>query len=231
MNYVGYIGLSNSGLKYEIVRYQNSKKITIRFIESGYETNTSCARIIDGAIKDLLSPSVCGIGFIGVGIHSKKSNPSAYAKWKDMLTRCYSESYQSRQRTYIGCSVCDEWHNFQIFAEWFGVESASVDGHDLQLDKDMKVSGNKIYGPMFCCLVSHKVNSAFSHSKEYEFESPSGEIVAVRNLHEFCKDNGLHHGHMSMVSKGVRMSHKGWRAAKRHAEQMRTGEWAKEYGA
>ena len=34
-----------------------------------------------------------------------------------MLERFHDSKYQEKRPTYIGCSVAEEWHNFQIFAE------------------------------------------------------------------------------------------------------------------
>lgn len=54
--------------------------------------------------------------------------------------------------------------------------------------------------------LSHKDQGA----KDYVLCSPSGEIIAVRNLRRFCKENGLSSGCMSDVVTGKRAAHKGW---------------------
>ncbi len=43
--------------------------------------------------------------------------------------------------------------------------------------------------------------------------SPSGEIVSVSNVAEFCRQRKLLASHMSSVIRGKRLSHKGWRLA------------------
>ncbi|ALY07069.1 hypothetical protein VmeM32_00078 [Vibrio phage vB_VmeM-32] len=76
-----------------------------------------------------------------------------------MLGRCYDSKIQEKQPTYIDCSVCDEWHYFQNFATWY-YDNYPKDGisEKYQLDKDLKVNGNKIYSPETCLFVSHAVN-------------------------------------------------------------------------
>lgn len=54
-------------------------------------------------------------------------------------------------------------------------------------------------------------NAAYTLAKSYTFLSPDGSIVKVHNLNKFCRENGLHDGHMSQVAKGKHKSHKKWR--------------------
>jgi hypothetical protein len=104
---------------------------------------------------------VFGVGIYEKGKYSSRKNgrqSGAYRAWNSMLRRCYSSIFQERNRTYIGCSVCDEWLEFQIFAEWYE-ENYPDDDSNYQLDKDLKVIGNKIYSPDACLFVSRAVNS------------------------------------------------------------------------
>ena len=58
----------------------------------------------------------------GVGIYRKgkyNSRHKAYSFWCNMLNRCYNPAYQLNYPTYIGCSVCTAWLEYQVFAEWF----------------------------------------------------------------------------------------------------------------
>lgn len=78
-----------------------------------------------------------------------------YRVWQNMLERCYSEKYQERQPTYKGCSVSDEWHTFSNFRSW--METQNFEG--LQIDKDLLIVGNKVYGPHTCMFVTSMVNN------------------------------------------------------------------------
>ena len=75
--------------------------------------------------------------------------------WKSMIQRCYSSKYQETHQTYKGCSVSDEWLTFSVFKCWMEEQ----DWECKQLDKDLLLAGNKIYGYETCVFVSGMVNS------------------------------------------------------------------------
>lgn len=78
-----------------------------------------------------------------------------YRLWYNMLARCYSNSVHLRQPTYMGCTVDSEWLLFSRFRDWV----VTQDWRGKQLDKDLIVSGNKVYGPRTCIFIEHRVNS------------------------------------------------------------------------
>lgn len=103
---------------------------------------------------------VYGVGFVGFGKYKVKINGKAtaeYSAWDSMLRRCYSSKSKAERPTYTGCTVCDEWHYFQTFAEWF-TNARRSDHHNLQLDKDLLSPGNKIYSPETCVLIPRNLN-------------------------------------------------------------------------
>lgn len=78
-----------------------------------------------------------------------------YRTWRNMLERCYSARYQECWPTYNGCTVTDEWLTFSNFRAW--MEKQNWEGK--QLDKDLLIEGNKVYGPDTCVFVSPMVNN------------------------------------------------------------------------
>jgi len=133
--------------------------------------------------------------------------PKMYRTWHNMLLRCYSDQYLSKNKTYIGCSVCDSWLNYQNFAEWYIKNNPRDKYH---LDKDIIIDGNKIYSPSTCKFVSAQLNAEKASAKTYKFVSPDGEVIEIYNLAQFCKACGLGSGEMCWLNKGKRKSHKGW---------------------
>lgn len=104
---------------------------------------------------------VHGAGLYKKGKYTARFNGKKtkhYNAWISMLNRCYSVKYQEKHQTYIGCTVCAEWLSFQSFAEWYEFEYPK-DGNEYQLDKDLKILGNKIYSPETCLFVSRQVNT------------------------------------------------------------------------
>ena len=77
-----------------------------------------------------------------------------YRYWVNMLKRCYSVKFQARRPTYVGCYVCVEWLTFSKFKSWMETQ----DWQGKQLDKDLLVSGNKVYSPDTCAFVDKETN-------------------------------------------------------------------------
>ncbi len=103
---------------------------------------------------------VCGVGIndadylTQVVTNGKRVTCPIYVTWSNMISRCYSESLQSKHPTYKGCTLFYKWLRFSAFRDWMiGRDWAGKD-----LDKDIIKTGNKIYGPDTCILVPPKIN-------------------------------------------------------------------------
>lgn len=143
----------------EIKVILSSDEVVIRFVDTDYYTIASKSNICSGKVKDLMKPSVFGVGFIGAGKYNLTNSPTAYSKWVSMLQRCYVDTTVSWERYGgNGVSVAEEWHNFQNFAEWYESYKYKEDGW--HLDKDILVKGNKLYCKEFCCIVPRVINQS-----------------------------------------------------------------------
>lgn len=100
-----------------------------------------------------------------------------YDKWYTMLKRCYSPLWHKQYPTYIGCSVCPEWHYFSKFRLW--MEGQKWEGMDL--DKDLLVRGNQVYGPDTCCFIPNAINNLFSRGmkKKNNLHLPEGVVLTA----------------------------------------------------
>lgn len=92
-----------------------------------------------------------------------------YSKWKNMLQRCYSLKYKSRQPTYEGCKVCEEWLTFSNFKFW--MEKQNWEGK--HLDKDL-IGGGSIYCPKSCIFLDVKVNNFLIDRRNHRGFYPLG---------------------------------------------------------
>lgn len=118
---------------------------------------------------------VRGVGYNSGGAHIAREggrNTHAYTIWCCMLNRCYSAEYHARSPTYKDCTVCDDWHNFQNFAEWY--MGNEFYGFEYDLDKDLLIQGNKIYSPDTCCLVPKELNTLLNSCSNARGEHPRG---------------------------------------------------------
>jgi hypothetical protein len=120
---------------------------------------------------------IFGVGRVGVGRY--KSNDrrqpiKIYGIWYQMIGRCYMElaKRSNRNRTYMDCVVCDEWLDFQVFAEWY--EENHIQG--FHLEKDIISPGNKVYGPEFCGFVPPEINTCLTHTGRINrsYDLPTG---------------------------------------------------------
>ena len=129
-----------------------------------------------------MSRLISGVGFNSVGKYKTHINgikTKSFIAWLNMIYRCYSKKTQERYPTYIGCSVADEWLDYQIFADWY--ESQRHSSLDYDLDKDILVANNKIYSSETCCLVPHQLNQLLVDSGSIRGEYPQGVCLFKQN--------------------------------------------------
>ncbi len=205
----GAIFATNKCGDIEIINYSSARKVKVRFVDTGLERYASVGHIRDGRVKDRTRPSIYGVGFLGVGDYGSKSHPDAYSRWMDMLRRCYSKEDLKIFETYSDCSVCDDWHNFQVFAEWYYLNLPD-DGNRYDVDKDIRSEWVKTYSPETCIFVSHNENMVKAHARSYKARDPSGRVVEFYNMRQFCRDNNLESGSMSRLLSGKVNNYRGW---------------------
>lgn len=182
----GEISRNNLGTEMVIIEYLTSKNIVVRFEDKNkYTTNASYDNFKRGKIKNPYDLSLYGIGFIGVGrfkVWDTNRIGTEYSRWKGLLQRCYDKKYQKNHPAYKGCIVDPEWHNFQNFAEWYNDNLYVVNNDKIEIDKDILIKRNKIYGPETCILVPKKINLLFAKRHTMRGKTPIGVI--------YCDDRG-----------------------------------------
>ena len=117
---------------------------------------------------------------LGVGFNSKRKhiarangrNTKVYQTWRNMLSRCYDKDFQKQQPTYLDCTVADEWHDFQNFADWIESHEYAFCGYEL--DKDVLIPNNKIYSEATCVLLPRDINALFNNRSRYRGDYPLG---------------------------------------------------------
>lgn len=193
-NRVGEKLITNEGYEIEIIEYFTNKNITV-IIHDNYKTiikNRSYSDLKRGKLSNPYHKSICNKGFVGEGkykvcVNGKKTK--SYDSWKSMLTRAYSEKSQERLPTYKGCTVAEEWCNFQNFAEWFEQNwKPFMEGW--HLDKDILVKGNKVYSPETCAIVPSDINYLFTKSNKKRGDLPIGVNRHLKKYRaQFRKNN------------------------------------------
>jgi hypothetical protein len=82
-----------------------------------------------------------------------------YALWGHILRRCY-RPYGYNAVTYKGVTVHPDWLFRSKFTEWLNSQPQN-NWQELQIDKDLLVKGNKVYGPDTCCFLTNLENGVF----------------------------------------------------------------------
>ena len=121
-----------------------------RFIEANYPMTGR------GRPRKLL----CGFGLHDADYTTKPIvdgvqlwDPS-HQSWSSILKRAYSQKYHVTHPTYVGVTVCEEWHSFSAFRAWWLANYQE----GWQCDKDLLVVGNKEYSPDACIYIPSWLN-------------------------------------------------------------------------
>ncbi len=127
--------------------------------------------------KDLPPPKLnYGVGINDTGLATERLIDGVvvrcpfYVKWRGMIERGYSENMKYKNTTYEDVRVLDVWHKLSSFRAW--MEEQIWEG--LELDKDILVQGNKIYGPETCCFVPARINALIAIGKAGKTKYPFG---------------------------------------------------------
>ncbi len=88
----------------------------------------------------------------------------AYLNWSGMIGRC------GRHKNYLDASVDSGWKHASEFKIWF--DKNYVEGW--QLDKDILISGNRVYSASTCAFVPAYLNSVLLLSNATRGEYPLG---------------------------------------------------------
>ena len=149
----------------------------------------------NGTIKSPYVKTVFGRGFMGVG-ENKSREPNngkktkKYLTWFAMMQRCYSNNSKKIKPTYIGCSVCEKWHNFQIFCDWFDENYYTIGESSMCLDKDMLFKGNKVYSPETCVFVPQELNKLLTKRNRFRGALPLGVSISGSGYNSSCNRRG-----------------------------------------
>lgn len=163
---------SKSSGEFIILYKLPNDRCIVKFLDTGTEAEVIYGNALKGTIKDHHKRTCCGVGFLGEGRH-RRYNTKAGMYWQFMLNRCYLPKYKEQHPTYEDCVVCDYWHNFQNFAEWCSYQTG-CGIPNTNLDKDLLLKGNKVYGPDTCCFLPQEINKAITKQTLFKAGLPIG---------------------------------------------------------
>jgi hypothetical protein len=169
----GETNVSMQGCKMTIVTYRNNNDIDVLFDDYNcIKEHMTYHFFKKGQIKNPMFPSVCGVGYIGVGNYTPKENgkkTEQYECWEAMFRRCYID----KQPWYEGCSVGGNFVNLQYLGEWYDKNKWNDDIR-MTVDKDILVKHNHIYCEDRCLLVDKTINNLFIRKRINKNNLPIG---------------------------------------------------------
>lgn len=194
----------------KIIEYRGALDIDVQFNDdfNTIVTNKQYNDFKKGSIKNPNYKSVCGVGYLGQGTHGAKTDEDAYRTWKHMIERCYDSKLHEKYSSYKDCYVCEEWHCFQNFAEWYNQNYYEIINQRMALDKDILYKNNKIYSESTCIFVPQSINSLFIKANSTRGNLPIGVHLCCRkNKNKYqaqCGDgsgNSVHLGFYDSIEE------------------------------
>lgn len=168
MNRVGEEFTTNEGYTVRIIEYNDAKDLLIEFQdEYKLKVHTSYQCCKRGVIKNPYHPSVCNVGYLGIGEYKVSLNRKAtkcYEDWRGILERGFDKKFKSKNPTYKDVTVNPECFCFQDFAEWWHNNYYEIEGEQMCLDKDILYKGNKEYSFNTMIFVPQRINKLFVKS-------------------------------------------------------------------
>jgi hypothetical protein len=180
---IGTVNKNRFNKEMIVCEYNNAIDIMVKFINTDEDMiHTTWQSFCKGGVKSVYDKTVHGVGYIGKGIYKvseKCKYTPQYISWNRMMQRCYDQKLKERNPTYKDCTVAEEWHNYQNFAQWYDENYYEVEGERMHLDKDILIKGNKLYSPETCMFVPQRINMLFVKSDAKRGKFPIG----------VCQDN------------------------------------------
>jgi hypothetical protein len=190
-NRVGEIYISNEGQKAEIVEYDSSVNVTIKFEDDNVINGYKYHNLKTGHFKNPYLKNICEIGYLGevADLNKDKVYNKLYTTWFNMMQRCYDEKELIKYPTYKDCFVIDDWLCFKNFYTWAIQNYNPYTMQKWHLDKDLLIKGNKIYSPETCCFVPNNVNTMFVKSNSIRGSLPIGVSKRLNKFGASIKRN------------------------------------------
>ena len=181
-NHLGEEKPNKNGTLMKIVEYTNTENIIVEFQdEHKFRKRSTYSNFKNGGIKNPYDKTIFGIACLGDGKYGSWKNSrgsrDTYLNWVAMLQRCYVDMNGKYPAYYGICTVCNEWLNYQNFAEWYESHYYYIPNERIHVDKDIKFKDNKMYGSNTCILVPQKINEIFHRSRPKTIDSDLPETI------------------------------------------------------
>lgn len=171
---------NNAGHSFIILSSIDDRKSVVQFINTGFTTTVYNSNLNAGKVRDPYEPSYDGIGYSGVFDKKIPYWKKAKQLWSNMIKRCYCDNYPTGYYG-RGITVDKRWQCFANFLEdlpHLDNFELWLNGNGMNLDKDLKIDGNKVYCKEACGFVHESINKAAGarNGKPYTKKEKSPKI-------------------------------------------------------
>ena len=152
-----------------------------------------------------------------ISLEDRKSNPkfetlharlsSVYNKMVDRVTNPKHKQYKDYGGQ--GVTIDTSWNSTASFINDVdkipGWDTEKFLNHNLELDKDLRFKGNKLYSKDTCMWVTHKQNMQYQPLKQvpfYAYNEYTGEIKEGVNQMKFASEHGISSSTISSAVNG-----------------------------
>lgn len=189
---------TNQGYMIKIIQADSMKCLTYQFQDQhGYIGCTTIQNIRKGQVRNPYHPNEFG-GYLGKGPYT--GNTYLYNIWHNILVRAVGArdkyEYYTNTQKYENVKICDEWRNFNVFADWYikNIEKLNSN-YQYKIDKDLlypmyrsSTENYKLYSPVTCVLLPHDLNLSLVDADR--FKHTGNSAVYIKQLTEKYKAEG-----------------------------------------
>jgi len=121
--------------------------------------------------------------------------------WKAVTVRCLHK-FWVKHPTYANCSLSATFEDYGLFRKWcqqqIGFDKIDEKGNRWQLDKDILIKGNKLYGEDTCVFLPAKINLLLTKRNSCRGNLPLGVTKGKRDgrFRASCNDGEGNHKHL-----------------------------------
>lgn len=119
-----------------------------------------------------------GVNDFAGQVFVNKKSIYEYSVWRDMLKRCYSMKNIINHQAYVDCEVSDNFLRFSYFYSFIrsirGCGEIDESGKVFEFDKDLIISGNRIYSEESVCFLPREINCFLRKKKASRGKYPLG---------------------------------------------------------
>ena len=189
--------ISARGTKIKLIKRIKSNRWEVEVSNSGYTIEVAQSLLKESKFLTPLCRTVYSVGYLGFGRYTVRTSEGkispAYSVWSNIIRRCYTDySTNKSTESYAGVKVEDQWHSYQVFAEWYESHSERffINGITPKVDKDLIGTG-KLYSENTCVLLPNNVNCILADSRVTSSFSHGVRFICGKYFSEIML-NGKH---------------------------------------